>query len=206
MTPLTEERGQKGAYMEIKEAIYGRRSIRKYKDTPLKKEEVAEIIAAGMAAPSGVNLQPWYFVVVQSEEAMEDVKEIMKEAAIAMVPSLKERFAKHPEVVKETENFLLNLGHAPMCILAFLDKPGHKKAESTMIQSVAAAIQNMLLTAHGLGIGSCWMTAPLETGVDHKFQERFAPDKGDMIAMITLGYPEEERTMPRRKPNRFEIV
>ena len=192
--------------MEVREAICGRRSIRKYKNTPLKKEEIADILAAGMCAPSGVNLQPWYFVVVQSEEAMRDVKEIMKESAIAMIPSLKERFAKNPEVVTETKNFLTSLGGAPTCILVFIDKPGHKKTASTMIQSVAAAIQNMLLTAHSRGIGSCWMTAALETGADEKLKERFAPDKGEMVAMITLGYPAEERTMPRRKPNRFEIV
>lgn len=192
--------------MELQKAIYERRSIRKYKEMPLKKEEVAEILAAGMAAPSGVNLQPWYFVVVQSEEGMQDVKEIMKETALAMVPSLRERFAKHPEVVKETENFLLTLGHAPMCILAFVDQPNHKKTASTMLQSVAASIENMLLRAYSLGIGSCWMTAPLETGMDSKFHARFAPDKGDMVAMITLGYPDEDRTMPRRKSDRFEIV
>lgn len=192
--------------MKVREAICERRSIRRYKDTPLKKEEIAEIIAAGMSAPSGVNLQPWYFVVVQSEEAMKDVKEIMKESAIAMIPSLKERFAKYPEVVNETTNFLTSLGGAPMCILAFIDKPNHKKTESTMIQSVAAAIQNMLLSAHSMGIGSCWMTAPLETGADQKLKERFAPDRGDMVAMITLGYPDEERQMPRRRANRFEIV
>ena len=192
--------------MELKEAIYGRRSIRKYKDTPLKKEEIADILSAGLMAPSGVDLQPWYFVVVQSEEAMKDVKAIMKDSAAAMMPALKERFSKHPHVVKETENFLTTLGGAPMCILVFVNKPDHKKKESTIIQSVAAAIQNMLLVAHSKGIGSCWMTAPLETGSDQKFKERFAPDKGDMVALVTLGYPDEERKMTRRKPDRFEIV
>lgn len=192
--------------MELKEAIYSRRSIRKYKDTPLKKEEIADVLSAGLMAPSGVDLQPWYFVVVQSEEAMKEVKAIMKDSAATMMPALKERFAKHPQVVKETENFLTTLGGAPMCILVFVNKPDHKKKESTIIQSVAAAIQNMILVAHSKGIGSCWMTAPLETGADKRFKERFAPDKGDMIALVTLGYPDEERKMTRRKPERFEIV
>lgn len=192
--------------MELKEAIYGRRSIRKYKNNPIEKEAIADILAAGMMAPSGVDLQPWYFIVAQSEEAMKDVKQIMKDSAAAMMPSIRERFSKHPQVVKETENFLTTLGNAPMCIMVFVNKPDHKKKESTIIQSVAAAIQNMLLVAYEKGLGACWMTAPLETGADKKFKERFAPDKGDMVALLTLGYPAEERKMTRRKPERFEIV
>lgn len=192
--------------MNLKEAIYGRRSIRKYKNDPIEMEKIADILAAGLMAPSGVDLQPWYFVVAQSEEAMKDIKQIMKESAAAMMPSLKERFAKHPQVIKETENFLTTLGGAPLCIMVFVNKPDHKKKESTIIQSVAAAIQNMLLVAYEKGLGSCWMTAPIETGADKKFKERFAPDKGDMVALLTLGYAAEERKMTRRKPDRFEIV
>lgn len=192
--------------MELKKAIYERRSIRKYKNDPIKAEDIADILAAGMMAPSGVDLQPWYFVVAQSEEAMKDVKQIMRDSAPAMMPSIKERFAKHPQVVKETETFLTGLGGAPLCIMVFVNKSDHKKAESTIIQSVAAAIQNMLLTAYDKGLGSCWMTAPLETGADKRFKQRFAPEKGDMVALITLGYPEQEGKMTRRKPGRFEIV
>lgn len=192
--------------MELKEAIYERRSIRKYKSDAIEKEKIANILAAGVMAPSGIDLQPWYFVVVKSKEAMNDVKQIMRETAPAMLPSLKERFAKYPQVVKETESFLTTLGNAPMCILVFINKPNLLKKESTIIQSVAAAIQNMLLVAHEEGLGSCWMTAPLETGADVKFKEKFAPDKGDMVALITLGYPAMEGKMTRRKSERFEIV
>ena len=73
-------------------------------------------------------------------------------------PVLTERFAKHPETVKQTESFLISLGGAPVCVLAFLLKD-YPDREGTL-QSVAAATENLLLAAWDKGIGSCWMSAP----------------------------------------------
>ncbi len=192
--------------MELKEAIYGRRSIRKYKSDPVSDQDIKEILEAGMMAPSAVNQQPWYFVVVKSQEKIDEIVSVMSGASDKLVPSLKERFPNHPEVVEDTRKFVGMLGNAPLCILVFLHKPHYVKKESTMIQSVAAAIQNMLLTAYARGLGSCWLTAPLEAGADNILKERFAPDKGDMIALLTFGYAEIEPRAPRRKTDRYEII
>ena len=51
--------------MNVKEAIMGRRSVRKYKKTPIREEDIREILEAGIMAPSASNLQPWYFVAVR---------------------------------------------------------------------------------------------------------------------------------------------
>ena len=56
--------------MELKEAIYGRRSVRKYSDRMVEDDVLKEIMDAAMWAPSGVNLQPWYYVVVRTPESM----------------------------------------------------------------------------------------------------------------------------------------
>lgn len=130
----------------------------------------------------------------------------MTESAQILLPHLKEIFSKHPKVVDETKTFIASLGNAPMCMLAFINDSYHEKNESMIIQSVSAAIQNMLLMAYEKGIGTCWLAAPNVTGMDKVFKERYAADKGNMVALITFGYPEQEGKMPRRKSERYKII
>ena len=75
-----------------------------------------------------------------------------------------------------------------------------------IMQSVAAAIENLILMAWSKGIGSCWMTAATVCQVDQELHDRFAPDKGPLVAMITLGYPDETPKAPKRKEGRAEII
>lgn len=137
--------------MDTRDAILSRRSIRKYTDQSISREDLEEILEAAAWAPSAVNLQPWYFVALHS----------------------KEELAKMADAV--------NL-------------------------SIGAAIQNILLAAHNKGIGSCWLTAPIEAGVGRELGSIFAPDKGEMVALITLGYPAKVGKPPKRKEGRFSIL
>ena len=63
--------------MEAREALLTRRSIRRYKPDPISEEDLKEILEAGLSAPSAVNMQHWYFVAVQSPEALDEVKAVM---------------------------------------------------------------------------------------------------------------------------------
>ncbi|SDX29997.1 nitroreductase family protein [Eubacterium barkeri] len=191
--------------MECRQAIMERRSIRRYKDEPIPREILEEILEAGTMAPSAVNLQPWYFVAVQSPDAMAKLKAVMGRSAEASREELEEQFPDHPEVVKESLDFIGGLGGAPLCILAFEFKD-YDFEPVTITQSVAAAIENILLAAWERGVGSCWLTAPIETRMDEELRQVFAPDCGKMVAMVTLGYPEKTGRMPRRKTGRFIIV
>ncbi|MEA5002498.1 MAG: nitroreductase family protein [Christensenella sp.] len=193
--------------MDIKRTISERRSVRRYKDTPLSNAEITEILEAGTLAPSAINLQPWYYIAVKSPESLERVLSIMAVTSEKIRPELEERFGEHPQVIASTQHFISLLGGAPMCVLAFMNKPkfANWKRES-VIQSIAAGIENMILTAQGKGIASCWLTAPLEAGLAEDIQKEFAPDKGPMVAMVTFGYPDQEPKMPRRKEDRFIII
>ncbi|MBR0164984.1 MAG: nitroreductase family protein [Lachnospiraceae bacterium] len=193
--------------MTIQETIRGRRSIRKYTTDPVPDEVLSEIMEAGLYAPSAVNYQPWYFVAIRSPNKLEELKHIMQVAADRTRPSLEKRFAAHPEVIRESLQFIAGLGNAPVCVLAFQEKPQDQyvKNQSNIHQSVAAAIQNMLLTAWEKGIGSCWMTAPVNEGLGDEIRNSFAPDKGELVAVFTLGYPAQTPQMPKRKENRFRI-
>lgn len=191
--------------METKEAILKRRSIRLYQDRAISEEDLKEILDAGTYAPSAVNLQPWYFVAIQDKGEMEKLYQIMGDVSTKIEPELRERFARNPEVVSETTGFISKLGGAPVCILAFQLKPDYGKRPETIIQSVAAAVENMLLAATDKGIGSCWLTAPLEVDASEILRETFAPECGNLLAVITLGYPAQNPKTPMRKSGRYVI-
>lgn len=194
--------------MELKEAIYGRRSVRKYDGRPIAKEDIEEILQAGLMAPNASNYQPWYFVAVANPDKIQEVREVMEKTSEILTPSLTARFEKHPQVVAETKQFIRLMGNAPCCILAFLlkDDAEYQRKETEFVESVAAALQNMLLTAYSKGISSCWLTGQMEAEMDTILREKFAPDKGKMIALITLGYSDQNPKAPRRREGRYEIL
>lgn len=191
--------------METKEAIFGRRSIRKYVDKPIAQEVLEEIMAGALMAPSAVNNQPWYFVAVQSPAQMDKLKSIFEDVGDDIRLVLEKRFPNHPEVVSETLGFFKGLGAASVCVLVFLLKPG-EEYDIVAVQSTAAAIQNLCLMAYDRGIGSCWMTAPLTTGYGPVLEKEFAPQAGKFVAAITMGYPAVTPKAPKRKPDRFIVV
>ena len=192
--------------METLKTIYTRRSIRKYKDQPIRKEDLTEILEAAAWAPSAVNLQPWYFVAIQSKEELAKMADVMQRVADGILPNLKKRFATAPAVVDETYEFVRGLGDAPVYVLAFQLKKDYYLEGNSISLSIGAAIENMLLAAHEKGIGSCWLTAPIEAGVSQEIQEMFAPDHGELAALITLGYPANEPKATKRKDGRFVII
>ena len=208
--------------MDFKDIIKNRRSIRSYEDKPVSDEDLKEILEAGTYAPSAVDLQPWYFVAVKSPEGLEKIRKIMSKVSDDCAPALKERFSAFPQVADESIKFIRMLGGAPVVILAFLNKPGLTKTDAPMVESVSAALENILLAATAKGLGSCWLTAPLqdsnndsgkcwlvpaEEGENSKaLREAFAPDKGELIAIVTLGYSKMTPKAPKRKEGRYVIV
>lgn len=192
--------------MDFSWVVKERRSIRQYEDRPISDELLESILQDALWAPSAVNLQPWYFVVVRSEEKRKALDAIVNRTSDILRPSIAERFKNNPEVVEETLHFVDKLGGAPVCVLAFQLRQDYQKTDSSIIQSVSAAIQNLLLSAWNQGVGSCWLTAPLEVNLGETLRQVFAPESGDLIAMITLGYPKKASKTPRRKEGRYTIV
>lgn len=191
--------------MDARECLMTRRSVRKYRNEPLTDELLTEILEPALAAPSAINLQHWHFVVVRSPETMADLKAIMVKVVEKFNPVLRERFARHPETIAETQNFLISLGGAPVCVLAFLRKDDYPD-EHGAIQSVSAAVENLLLSAWDKGVGSCWMSAPQRMGFGGALRDRFAPGKGDFVAAITLGWPDQTPKMPPRREGRYTFI
>lgn len=191
--------------MEAREMLLGRRSVRRYLDTPVPRADLEEILEAGLCAPSAINLQHWHFVAVQSPERMAELREIMGRVSDRFHPVLAERFARNPATIAETEDFLHTLGRAPVCILAFFLKDDYPDRDGAM-QSVSAAVENILLAAWDKGLGTCWLSAPQRMGFGPELRERFAPGKGEFVAAVTLGYPALVPKMPPRREGRYTIV
>ncbi len=191
--------------METLNVLLERRSIRKYRAVPVPDEILEEIVRAGLYAPSGLNLQPWYFAVARTAESMQLVRASMAVVALRFSPVLQQRFREHPEVIEETQNFLVTLGGAPACILVF----AHKKdqgARDNVLESTAAAIQNMQLAAWNRGVGACWIAAPKYVDCSGLFEAAFGAGHGEFIAAVTLGYPAEDPKPHKRREGRWTFL
>ena len=190
--------------MELLEAIKNRRSIRKYREEPVPWEVLEQLLEAACWAPSADNQQPWYFVALTRKEDIDLLQETMERVAEEIRPHLEELFPRHPRVVNETTAFLRRLGGAPVYVLVFLQKD-YGRVRDSMLESTAAAIQNLLLAAHEQGLGTCWVNAVTGLGYGAALQELFAPDKGEFVSLVTLGYSDQKARAPGRKPDRWVI-
>ena len=151
--------------METIETLLTRRSIRKYKNQKIEKDKIDIILKSAMYAPSAMNLQAWHYVVI-------DDKNVLNET-IKSIP--------HAELLIQTPAAILVCGDASI-----------EKNESWMIQNCSAAIQNILLAAHGLGLGTCWIAIHgMEEVVKTVCKQFNLPENVIPISLITLGYPDE---------------
>ena len=196
--------------MELKEAIYGRRSVRKYSDRMVEYDVLQEIMDAAMWAPSGVNLQPWYYVVIRTPENMDRFRQFMTKVSEGNRAHLEERFAAHPEVAESSIAFIRNMGNAPVAVLAFRDKPDYSWAlqDEGIVQSIAASMENLLLSAYDHGVSSCWLTAPAQAHMTGEIRDEFAPGHGELVAIAVLGYAEEGAVprAPKRKADKYIFI
>jgi len=183
--------------MDLYDAIKGRRSVRKFRPDPVPIHVLERVLEMATWAPSGMNRQNWYFVVMTGGRK-EGLVEIISRGYHHIEPVLKEVFAEKPEVQAATSKFFRRLGGAPVLVFAYYE-PTKEKPE-TSVQTVAAAIQNLLLAAHAEGLGTCWMTGPVH--VANEINGFLGIRGKTLVAVIPMGYPDEFPPAPKRKPNR----
>ncbi len=184
--------------MDIFQAIRERRSVRGYQDRPAEKDKLERVMEAATWAPSGMNRQNWYFVVVAGKK-VEELTAICAGSFDYIEPTLRELYPDKPKIVEATRKFFTRLGRAPVVIAAYLE-PYKYLTEETSIQNVAAAMQNLALAAHAQGLGTCWMTGPVHVAAEIDRFLGIADKK--LVAVMTLGYPDETPRVPRRRPDR----
>lgn len=166
---------------EVLRAIHSRRSVRKFTDEPVDRADLEQILDAARVAPSGNNLQPWFFVVISDKALLDRMAKAVADKVDFICGKLDDKEAARK--FKKYSSFYTFFNIAPTVIVAirtwnnyylhkigitdeflesigFADSAGNREGYPD-IQSVAASIQNMLLAATSLGYGSCWMTGPV---------------------------------------------
>ena len=154
--------------MDAYEAILARRSIRAYQDRPVERAVLVRLLEAAMAAPTACNAQPWEFIVVDTPAGMDEIRAIMP-------------FGKY---------------NAPAAIVVCgsQDKALNDCAERYWVQDCSAALENILVAAAGMGLGTVWLGCypnperyPLVRAL-LKMPETVTP-----LGVVYVGYPGEEK-------------
>ena len=191
--------------MELREAVAGRRSVRKFKPDPVSREVILDVLQKANMAPSAGNRQPWEFIVLGKK----DLQEILEITKIAF----KERFGSMeqpqldnmlsrlslPDEDRYTglRRFYSTLGDAPVVIIVCSERGKDDFASLMNYSGTAAAVQTLLLAAWEHGLGTCWMMGPLQKkGRQLKELLSISPDK-EIVAIIPLGIPE---VIPEKPP------
>jgi nitroreductase len=153
--------------MSMIDVILNRRSIREYQDKEIPDDVLAEILEAGRQSPSAANRQPYHFVVVTDTKLRQELGGLLS------------RFLKKAPVI------LVGCAN-PKAILT-----GKWATVDTTI-----ALENMVLAAWSLGIGSCWVGSFNEQKVKELLK---IPDNWKVVALLPLGYPAETPKQRKKK-------
>jgi len=164
--------------METLECIKARTSVRSFRPDLVPEEKISRILEAAANAPSAGNVQDWNFVVVKDSKR----KKILSEAALGQ-----DFVAQAPVVIVVCSD----LGRISSAY-------GERGRNLYSIQDTAAAVQNLMLAACDLGLGTCWVGAFSEEGVRKILN---LPERVRPMAIIPLGYPAGKT----RKPERMEL-
>jgi nitroreductase len=145
--------------MNVFETVQARRSIRAYLDKPIPQDKLERILEAARLAPSAVNIEPWHFIVVTSAEK----RKILSKGLYAKF-----------------------VAQAPLVIVAC----GNKKSSPDWYTiDTALAVENMILTAVGEGLGTCCVGSFNEKEVATLLE---VPKDYEVLLMVTVGYPKEK--------------
>ncbi|MDD2504562.1 MAG: nitroreductase family protein [Clostridia bacterium] len=153
----------------VLETIFQRKSVRTYTDKPVTLESLVTLVKAGMAAPTGMNRQPWEFYVVQGAEAMKKLSD--------SIPRMK--------MLKEAQAVIVVIGNPEKSSYWYLD--------------CSAAAQNILLAAESLGLGAVWTAGyPYEERMNEIANALSIPLPYRPLCLIPIGYPKGQQT-PKNK-------
>ena len=198
--------------IDLFEAIYTTRSMRRLKQKPIPKNVIERIIDAGVHAPSGSNFQNWGFLVVESDEGKKFVRDLYLKSYHRLedagtIPRMQEVPPSRRRMFQSAIHLAENMHLAPVLLFAisgtdfptYADHDNPRSITATLHASIYPAVQNMLLVARALGIGATLTT--LHYFFEAELRDYFAiPEDKEIAALIPMGYPEGEFGSTARKP------
>ncbi|MGD6965754.1 nitroreductase family protein [Rossellomorea vietnamensis] len=180
--------------MDVIEAIRSRRSMGLVKDEPVPEEVIHQLPEAGSWAPSHFRTEPWRFFVLTGE-GRKPLGSVLVEIAKESMDDPSSETSR-----KKLEKTLVKPYRAPLVITVAVE-PSADNSKVIDIEeygAVYAAIQNMLLAAHGLGLGGFWRTG--QPAYHRKMKELFGlSEKGEVLGFLYFGYPKREVPQGKRK-------
>ncbi|MBF7082501.1 nitroreductase family protein [Desulfallas sp. Bu1-1] len=195
----------------VADVINTRVSVRRYLPEMITEEEIIAILEAGRRAPSGENAQPWSFIIVKSEENKKILGQLCKRGSGRhftgeyVTRKMQERFESLTDIQKRKRVFKkLTSGdvsafvaEAPVLIIVI----GLKNVLNTPYDC-SAAIENMLIMAHAMGLGGCWVNASTLDIRDEVMLKNFfeIPNEYKVISIIAFGKPRTKHKPRPRKP------
>jgi nitroreductase len=180
--------------MELVRAIKERRSVRKFKPDPVPRELLQRILLDAMWAPSGMNTQPWKFLVIEGK-ARDEFMAVSNQAIKLLDTRLKELF--NDKMRTFIHGYFRDLGGAPSIVVALTAIHHQDVYMLASFESTAAAIQNLCLLAHEAGLATCWMTGQL--WVEKEILEHLKVTGYRLAGIIPLGYAGQTPPVPPRK-------
>lgn len=179
--------------MEFKSLVQARRSVRSFEATEVTDEQIAAVIDAGLWAPSPLNLQPWEFIVVSDPEIKKQIKEVAETAKQEVMNSEGPGW-----VAKYAMDWLLE---APVLIIV-ISNPKKSGLGSYFgqgngaLQATSACVQNMMLAAADMGLGSTWFTFFRPEKLNEALN---IPENLEIAAVLPIGTPNDPAKAPPRK-------
>ncbi len=174
--------------MDLLTAIHTRQSVKKVLPDPVPQELVEKLLDAAIQAPNHYRNRPWRFVVIAGR-ARERLGDVMARSLARLIPGA-------PEAALEKER--AKPLRAPLLIAVGIDPPvPPNEIEVENICAGAAAVENLLLAARGLGLGAMWRTGTAARDPEVKAFLGFSPEH-QIIAILYIGYPDGEPVPPKR--------
>jgi nitroreductase len=202
------------SHEDLHDLMRTRRSVRRFRGAVPARALIESILASAVTAPSASNKQPWRFLVVQNRDTIASMAAAVRAAvdriALAIEPQFEQsfraygdyftRFEHAPIVIIPLHRALTVLSHLAGRQLSSDDEERIRAMErDSGLIGTALAMQNLLLAAHAAGLGASGMTGPLVAS-DALRDILHVPPSWSVVALVPIGYPDEEPAPTARKP------
>lgn len=201
--------------MDVLDAIHTTRAVRRFSDAPVTEEEIQICLEAAVQGPSGGNIQPWQFVVVTEAATRHALGEVYRRAYDRYEPALLRvrppartpaEEASFQRMRRASRHLADHLGEAPALVLVLMPNISMTLADErgpldvgTPFASVYPAVQNFLLAARALGIGTT-LTTVYRIHQDEVRALCGIPERYEVVALIPMGRPARDFRVGRRRP------
>jgi nitroreductase len=170
------------------ENLNSRRSVRNFKPKNIPAKQIADILNCALKAPSASNGRPWEFILVKDQKIKERIGYL----------GARSLYERKNRKLKDTKAQFAKIAKAPLFVVVACDT---KKSPIFWKHDGSAATQNMLLSAHALGLGAVWLGAPvaLKKHTTEIKKVLKMPRHMEIASIVALGYP---KVTPKPKPDK----